>query len=212
MRTNRGLERLIFFTDAVTAIAITLLILPLVDAVPDVASRSDSVAEFFSGRGVQLLGFIVSFTIIARLWAAHHALFEHVRAYDSRMMVLNLGWAFSIVLLPLPTAIIFEFSSDRLTVAVYIGTMATSSLILTAIAWFVHTTPALEFPENPLPMSRLIASFVTSGAFLLALVIGVLSPSINYFALLVLALSSPVERLIERRATRQSSSATSRHD
>ncbi len=35
MRTDRGLDRLITFLDAVVAIAITLLVLPLVDVLPD---------------------------------------------------------------------------------------------------------------------------------------------------------------------------------
>jgi uncharacterized membrane protein len=46
MKTTRGLDRLVFFTDAVTAIAITLLILPLVDSVERAAGEGHSAAQF----------------------------------------------------------------------------------------------------------------------------------------------------------------------
>jgi uncharacterized membrane protein len=66
MKTTRGLDRLVFFTDAVTAIAITLLILPLVDSVERAAGEGHSAAQFIGDNLSQLAAFGLSFVVIAR--------------------------------------------------------------------------------------------------------------------------------------------------
>ena len=66
MATQRGLERLIFFTDAVTAIAITLLILPLVSIVPAHPAGNESVWPLLVDHASQLGSFVLSFLVIAR--------------------------------------------------------------------------------------------------------------------------------------------------
>jgi uncharacterized membrane protein len=56
----------VFFTDAVTAIAITLLILPLVDSVERAAGEGHSAAQFIGDNLSQLAAFGLSFVVIAR--------------------------------------------------------------------------------------------------------------------------------------------------
>ena len=80
----RSSERLTFFTDAVVAIAMTLLVLPLTEGVSEAAADGLSTSEYLREYSDQLLAFALSFVIIASFWRAHHALFEHVAAYSSR--------------------------------------------------------------------------------------------------------------------------------
>lgn len=200
MPTTRGLERLIFFTDAVVAIAITLLILPLVDAASESTETGRTAAEFFVEERGQILAFLISFAVIARLWVAHHALFEHVASYNTRIVVLSLVWAFTIVVLPLPTAMSAEFDSEPLTVGFYIGTMFVSSLILTLLALTVRGDHRLEASANPIASTNVAASASTTLLFVVAFVLGTFVPGVTYWALLVLLLSGPVEALLNRRA------------
>ncbi len=164
MGTPRGLDRLIFFTDAVAAIAITLLILPLVDLVPE-AGEAANAADFLGGIVPQLASFLISFLVIARLWIAHHAVFEHVEAYSRALMWLSLFWALTIVVLPLPTSMTAEFSAQPLVVGLYIGTMTLSSAALTAMSVLVHRSAALEAADHPLTRQALFASAATTLAF-----------------------------------------------
>ena len=200
--SERGFDRLIFFTDAVAAIAITLLILPLVDLVPEASAQGLTVAEFFSGNWDQIIGFLISFVVIARLWRAHHAIFEHVATYNNTLVLLTLGWAFTIVVLPLPTALISELRVDRVGIAFYIGTMLVSSIILGTISLILQRTPSLEIASDKIPVKSVFRTYLTSFLFALALVVGVAFPRINFWAILLIALSGPIDRVLERRATR----------
>ena len=67
MRTARGLERLIHFTDAVAAIALTLLVLPLTE-IPGTLDGSGSFGEVFTEHFGELTAFGISFLVIWTLW------------------------------------------------------------------------------------------------------------------------------------------------
>lgn len=210
MRTERGLDRLVFFTDAVSAIAITLLILPLVDSAAVAASAPHaSAARFIAGNLNQLFGFVLSFVVIARLWAAHHSLFEHVGAYNRVLLVLSLFWALTIVFLPLPTEMLSQFPTSPTTVAWYIGTMFLSSVALLLMAVEVRRHPATAREDNPLHTRSVFAIGVNTAAFLLALIVGVLVPAVNFYALLLVLLATPATWVYDRAASRRATRAAS---
>jgi TMEM175 potassium channel family protein len=200
MQTTRGLDRLVFFTDAVAAIAITLLILPLVDSVSQSANKGLDPAQFIGDNLAQIGAFVLSFAVIARMWLTHHSIFEHVRSYNRPLLLLNLGWAFTIVLLPLPTEMVSQFDTTPLTVGFYIGTMAASSLLLMLMALLTRRHPQLELDENPVSGRTVLASVTVTIGFFVALVVGVLVPAINFYALLVMLLIIPLQRIYNRRA------------
>jgi len=207
MRTERGLDRLVFFTDAVTAIAITLLILPLVDSAANAGAHTDA-AQFVADNLDQLLGFLLSFAVIARLWAAHHSMFEHVASYNRSLFVLSLFWALTMVFLPLPTEMLSQFSTSPITVAWYIGTMTLSSATLTAMAFTIRRNPEIARGDNVMPSRSVFATAATSVAFLVALVVGVLIPSVNFIALLLVLLATPATWIYDGATARRSRPAS----
>jgi uncharacterized membrane protein len=203
MGTERGMDRLIFFTDAVTAIAITLLILPLVELVPEASThKGDAIGDFFRDNLYQIFAFVLSFVIIARQWLANHEILEHVVRPTPRLFQLNLAWAFTVVVLPLPTEIVAAFVSNAPVIAFYIGTMTVNSLILSAICVEVYRHPETEDDGNHGRLERLVGSLITTAAFVIALILSLTVPRVNYYALLVLVLTIPAYRLIKPRLRR----------
>lgn len=200
--TTRGLERLVFFTDAIAAIAITLLILPLVEVVPDIAAEGGSISVLFDEYFGQILGFLISFAVIARLWFAHHQLFEHVAAYSGRLVLLTVLWAFTIVVLPLPTALTAQLDPSPGIVGFYIGTMATSSVVLTTMTLVIRGDSRISAPDNPITPRTMSNSAWTSAGFLLALLLGTTIPGLNYWALFVLFVTPAIGALIRRARMR----------
>ena len=191
MRSDRGLDRLVTFLDAVVAIAITLLVLPLVDlvGVEGDAPRASAVLGDHVG---ELAVFLLSFVVIARLWVAHHALLEHAGSYDTAFLWANLGWALTIVVLPFATQLT-RSSDDTLARGVYIGTMAASAACLALIARLLARRPALR-REDAEATVRTRPTTVTALTFLVALVLGVAVPGVGYWGLLLLVADDRVSR------------------
>jgi uncharacterized membrane protein len=201
MGSRSGFDRLVFFTDAVTAIAITLLILPLVDLVPAYAARGSeaNVATFLRENLPQLGSFVLSFVIIARLWLANHRALENVERQSRRLMVLDLAWSFTVVLIPLPTALTAALNSDPTSIAFYIGTMTASSFLLTAICWEVYRRPELGESDRLRSLTNLVGTGSNTVAFVIALLLGVLLPAVNYWGLLLLLLTILTDAIVMPR-------------
>lgn len=107
-RRQFQLERMILFSDAVFAIAITLLIIEL--KVPDLdklgsPSHSTALDEEFRHTFSEFFGFVLSFAVIGQFWVSHHKLFGFVNDYDNGLLWLNLHTLFWIVLTPFSSAL-----------------------------------------------------------------------------------------------------------
>lgn len=94
---THGLERMLFFSDAVIAIMLTLLALELpVPEVHDPLQLGAALAE----HGSQYTAFLISFSVIAAAWVAHHMFFTHVSRSDPPLITLNILTLLGYVLIP----------------------------------------------------------------------------------------------------------------
>jgi uncharacterized membrane protein len=200
MGTPRGFERLVFFTDAVTAIAITLLILPLVELVPEYAKTDGAtVAGFIQTYWTQCWSFVLSFVIIARLWIANHGTLEPVERQSGLLVWLDVAWSFTVVVLPLATALISVLRTDRSSIAFYLGDMTASSLLLTAICWEVYRRPELGATDRQASLVGLYGVGSTAAAFVLALIVALVVPGIGLWSLLLLLVTFPLDAIVKPR-------------
>ena len=122
--------------------------------------------------------------------------------YDEAFVLTNLVWALTIVVLPFSTQVIAEYDTERLSVGLYIGTIAVSTASLTLMSVLLHRRPALRRAGSPDDDSGLLTSGVTTALVLVALVLGVALPGVNFLALLLLLLTGPCVRLVARRRAR----------
>jgi uncharacterized membrane protein len=204
--TSRDPDRLILFTDAVVAIAITLLVLPLVDLVPEVKAEGGDAVGVISEHWQEIFTFLLSFVVIASFWLGHHRVFEHVRAYTPAMMRLNLLWLLTIVVLPFPTEIIGAFDTDRFTAGLYIGTILALSICQSALTWMVRGHKELEKTDNPIGQPELVGSLLLTGLTVLAFLLASLVPGVHFYAMFLLLLS-PVLMRVWKRSSRNRTGA-----
>jgi hypothetical protein len=84
-------ERVAFFSDAVFAIAVTLLIINV--HVPPSVGTGPAAARFARGMDQELgriISWALSFYVVARVWIGHHTLFRYLREIDARLLGLTL--------------------------------------------------------------------------------------------------------------------------
>jgi len=90
LRKEFQLDRLILFSDAVFAIAITLLVIEI--KIPDLHEEvSDKLLLRALGHLVpKFLGFIISFMLIGVYWTVHHRMFGFVTNFNKKLLLMNL--------------------------------------------------------------------------------------------------------------------------
>ncbi|WP_252395778.1 TMEM175 family protein [Streptantibioticus parmotrematis] len=199
-------ERLVLFTDAVTAISITLLILPLVDLVPETASAHEHASEVITGHFDQIWSFLLSFAVIANIWREHHRTFSSVTKLTRALTMWNMGWLLSVVVLPLPTEMLGTFGRDRFVGAFYYATLLAGMVCRTAMLRILKTTPALLEEDGEAARARTGDLYAESCLNVLALAIAfaiaLAVPVLQYYSLLLLAAPPSLMRLRHRRAAR----------
>jgi uncharacterized membrane protein len=194
--TDRGFDRLVNFSDATVAIALTLLVLPLADVAGDArkVGAGAMMAEHFSA----IFAFLLSFVVIAVVWLEHHRLFESLVDYSSSLLFVNFVWLFAVVALPFSTAANQQASAtDRVALALYIGNLLLAFVAIAVMRLIALRQPRLINAERRAAFNAVI-SLVLTGLCALALVVAVVFPVVGMWALFLLVLTSPLARLLRR--------------
>lgn len=195
-------ERVVFFTDAVVAIAMTLMILPLMEAVADAADEGLDAWDYVRENVDPLISFLLSFVIIARFWRSHHRLFAKVEWEVPGLFALNVAWLIAIVFLPVATSMTGLMTPSDSVFAVYIGTMLVAALLMAAMIVLLRRHPEVWRAGEQVPAELVLSAFIVCGLMAVALLLAVLVPGLGYFALLVLLLGRPVHWGIDRLLVR----------
>lgn len=108
---SRAAERLFAFSDAVVAIAMTLLALDL--PVPEGGTASEFWVSVRHNDS-HYLAFLISFGVIALGWIQHHDMVRYTVRSDTRLRQFNLLWLLAIVLNPFATRLLTTNGQDAL--------------------------------------------------------------------------------------------------
>lgn len=99
------MSRMRSLSDGVFAIVLTFLIFRL-DIAKFIGADSDGVLWFnLKSQGPALLGYTLSFFIIASFWMLHQRVFRHVARYNGTLLWQNMLFLFFVSILPLTTTI-----------------------------------------------------------------------------------------------------------
>jgi uncharacterized membrane protein len=120
-------ERVVFFSDAVFAIVITLLVLEIKPPHLEEHSESGLIAGLL--RLIpKFSGFVVSFLIVGAMWIEHHRIFRYIAAYNAGLLWRNLIFLLCISFVPFPTALFSEHYWSRTAFILYAASFAAVAL------------------------------------------------------------------------------------
>lgn len=107
-KTKFQIERIAFFSDAIFAIAITLMVIDVKPPrlKPD-ASFTDGFVALLN-MTPDFIGVILSFILISVGWWRHHQFMQHLINYTSKLIWLNLFFLFSVMFIPFSTEFVFQ--------------------------------------------------------------------------------------------------------
>jgi uncharacterized membrane protein len=130
---ERDPARLVFFSDAVFAIAVTLLVLEIRPP-EDTRHLLHGLAALWPSY----LSYAVSFLLIGQVWANHHVMFDHIRAADRTVLFLNTLLLMDIAFLPFAASVLaaaFRTGHGQRTAVVFYGIVFELAALLFNVIW-----------------------------------------------------------------------------
>ncbi len=176
-------SRIVAFSDGVFAIAITLLVLGL--SIDPGLTSDKAVWNALGDQRENLMAFAISFAVIGRFWIVHHRFFGEVRAFDGRLLWLNLLYLCSIVLIPFSSKVLGEYGSDTAGVVVYAINLSATVLIG---LWMTADAQLAGLTTTDAAARRVgwITSLYVAGVFLLSIPVALLAPNVAQLMWLIL--------------------------
>jgi uncharacterized membrane protein len=195
------------FSDAVFAIAMTLLVVQL--TVPVIAKTLPSaeighqLARGLAALGPAYFSFGVSFVVIAGFWVAHHRRFVELNRYDAGLVWLNLLLLLCIVFIPFPTAVLGRYGDQPVAAVFYAASLAATGVVSGAVMIYADrrglTDPSADAPRGV----RVARAAVTPAVFLASIPVAIASPSAAEWSWLALfAVNVVITRFEARRRRR----------
>lgn len=190
-------SRIVAFSDGVFSIAITLLVLEL--KLPD-DLKNGEIWSALRDQHEQFLAYGISFAVIARFWLVHHSFFSEVKAFNSRLIGLNMLYLGFIVLIPFSSQVLGEYGGTLPAVVVYSVNLAAVVMIGQGMAWDARRNGLATSDAQTEREGLLRATFI-SAVFLLSIVVALFDPSIAPYMWLALFFEGRghvIERLSRR--------------
>jgi uncharacterized membrane protein len=127
---NYDLERLLFFSDGVFAIAITLLVIELHPP----HDWDGQIISLLNATAGKLVFYAISFIATGLFWSAHRLIYRHVERFNEPSAFLNLLFLMFVGLVPFATSLIGEKGLSLNVLMIYLGLMVAIS-VLAGLLW-----------------------------------------------------------------------------
>jgi len=139
---GRDTGRIEYFSDAVFAIAMTLLVLDIrVPQAEDPGRLWPAIAELWP----QFFAYALSFGVLALNWIFHHRKFRVIRSYDAGLIWINLLFLAFVAVLPFPTSLLSEYGSQGgAGVVLYAAEVGILAALQTLLWWRAYRSGHLD--------------------------------------------------------------------
>ncbi len=150
-RTGRGLEfdRVANFSDAVFAIALTLIAVELHPPALDIGSDSTELLDKLGEMSAEIIIFFVAFAVMGSYWLANHRFVASLRGMDSAYVMWVLPYLAWVAFLPFPADLMGRYFGNPVAVSFFAVNMAMVSLLEWVLLWRAHEGDLFIRPLTP---------------------------------------------------------------
>jgi uncharacterized membrane protein len=200
-KSDHALERLVFFSDAVFAIAITLLVIELHP--PHLERGIGDLAHIQALANLipNFTGFAISFTVIGFFWMGHHRAFALAAHYSPRILGWNLALLGVIAFMPFATAYLSSNFLQRVPTIFYCLVMLVAALFNLKVNRTATSPPMVDENASVRDISyvRVRGLSVAMGAAT-AVVLSAVLPAFGQLGLITIPLwRLPLKAMADRR-------------
>jgi uncharacterized membrane protein len=154
-RTDHSLERLVFFSDAVFAIAITLLVIEIHPPYfPRATATDHDHLIALANLTPSFLGYLISFFVIGMFWMGHHRAFALAGRYHPRILWWNLLLLATIAFMPFASAYGSGNFQQRVPTIFYCATMLVAALLNLRVNTIATSPPMVSDKAAPADAAR----------------------------------------------------------
>ena len=180
-------ERMLFFSDGVFAIIITILVLEL--KIPELGSDVP-LADAVNEMKPTAFAFIVSFLIVGMYWVSHRSAFSQVRYVDRNTLWLNLLFLLPAAMLPFASGMVGEYPEEPTALHVYGTVLIVLTVFLLLLDFYLSRHPGLLCQPEDKATRRvtLVAHGSSLAVYVLAMLVATWRPGIA----LILYISVPL--------------------
>jgi uncharacterized membrane protein len=188
-KTDHPLERLVFFSDAVFAIAITLLVIEIHPPHLPAAASDRAHIEGLARLIPIFVGYLISFWVIGMFWMGHHRAFALAARYSPRILVWNMALLNVIAFMPFATAYLSGHFMQRVPTIFYCAVMLLAALLNMKVNRTATSAPMVDekADSQAVRIVRLRGLSVTLGA-LTAVALAIVRPEIGQMGLITIPL------------------------
>ena len=200
-----GTERLEAFSDAVMAIAVTILVLEF--KVPEGPAEATDwrLGHTLVAQWPSYVAYAMSFVVLGSTWASHHRVFRHISRVNWRFLLLNLLFLMVVAFVPYPTALVAKYLASEtargVAVMFYGGVMTAFALTYNLLWWYASAGRRLLEPDaDPGTVRRVTRQFAVSlVGYPVSMVVALVQPVLSVILFVCLALFSAVAPALTRR-------------
>jgi uncharacterized membrane protein len=179
--SSAALDRLIFLSDGVFAIAITLLVLDITPLIPEHISSEGLQALLLStDLWKPIATYVFSFIILSVYWMTHQRIFHYIRRSDNVLIWLNVLFLLCVAFLPVPTKALGLQGDQQPAVIFYVGSVTVAGLLILLLWWYATSHHRLVDKQLDPTLIRhhMQRALIGPLIFVLSLGLSFLSPSL----------------------------------
>ena len=198
-------ERIAFFSDAVFAIALTLLIIEFRPPHTDKETTNTQLWHELLGMKFQFAALVLSFVLIVSYWMRHHTLFKYVHNYNKQIIIANMTVLFPMIFFPFTTAFLYESVGEGVkNIGIPFRLFLLNNVLAGITTYYFFWMITRKYKELSFPMEKKIAHefeirlLIMSVSFLLVFSLSFISFEAAMFGLFPMAIMNIYHRFLKK--------------